>query len=159
VKTIFSAGRASALALALLFCAVAPAIAHEAHSEKPQKDVSEHLATEERWPALTPVVSGDASHDPAQHGHTADSGPGMPSVARPGSSVPKSLAWLGKFHPPATHFPIALLISAALAEFLFMRTGTIAYRHALFSAAGLVGAPGFIGGALLYGLDHYAGWV
>jgi hypothetical protein len=30
------------------------------------------------------------------------------------------------------------------------------FRAVLFTAAGLVGATGFLGGALLYGLDHYA---
>ena len=35
--------------------------------------------------------------------------------------------------------------------------GTAApFRAVLFTAAGLVGATGFLGGALLYGLDHYA---
>ncbi len=30
------------------------------------------------------------------------------------------------------------------------------FRLALFSTAALVGVTGFLGGALLYGLDHYA---
>ncbi len=138
----------------------------------------------------------------------------------------KLIAWLGKFHPPATHLPIGMLIGAALAEALFiltkrdlfrhagafcvviagfsalaavilgwfiggftlidddwiqtvhrwLGTGTalltlismgllipaskadakrFAYRVSLFAAAGLVGATGFFGGALVYGLDHY----
>ena len=35
----------------------------------------------------------------------------------------KLIRWLGKFHPPAVHFPIALLTAAALAELLRMVTG------------------------------------
>lgn len=30
----------------------------------------------------------------------------------------KFIGWLGRFHPPSTHFPIALLVAAALAELL-----------------------------------------
>ena len=141
--------------------------------------------------------------------------------------VPKALAWLGKFHPPVTHFPIALLVAATIAELLFMRTGKIQFDHAarfsvwlgasaalvaaplgwffagfqlvddewvqtahrwfgtatalwsggllftlhqltqtegsrgrfrlvLFAGAALVSITGFLGGSLLYGIDHYA---
>ncbi len=35
----------------------------------------------------------------------------------------KLVRWLGKFHPPAVHFPIALLTAAAVAELLRMATG------------------------------------
>jgi uncharacterized membrane protein len=182
-----------------------------------------------------PVIPVEENpHDHAPHGQDSDSPMadppmGVTDAGDPDSNLPKPIAWLGKFHPPATHFPIALLVSAALADFLFMRTGNVAYRHALrfcvrvgaaaaifaailgwffagvrlvddewvmtvhrwagtsvalfsvwllylaeqlradeptatparfrmalFSAAGLVAATGFLGGALLYGLDHYA---
>lgn len=33
------------------------------------------------------------------------------------------IRWLGKFHPPAANFPIALLVAAALAEVLLAATG------------------------------------
>ncbi len=140
----------------------------------------------------------------------------------------KIVSWLGKFHPPATHLPIGLLIGAALAELGLMLTRREMFRHAtafclglaafgamgaatlgwfnggfvlfdedwvqgvhrwlgtsvavlsvvafavlvrtssktperrtpfrvvLFLAATLVGATGFFGGALVYGLNHYA---
>ena len=150
---------------------------------------------------------------------TADTAPAHPY---PPEGVPRPLAWLGKFHPPTTYFPVALLASAALAELLLLRspgklpyhavrfcvwvggagavaaavlgwffagfrfvddewvitahrwlgTGTAlllllcerAYRDvlsrcifrlALFGGAVLVGATGFLGGSLVYGLDHY----
>jgi uncharacterized membrane protein len=38
--------------------------------------------------------------------------------------------WLGKFHPPAANFPIALLVAAAVAEFLWMVS-----QRSLFDAA------------------------
>ena len=75
-------------------------------------------------------------HDHTQHWQNADSHVAAADEGAPASNLPKPIAWLGKFHPPVTRFPIAL-----------------------FSAAGLVGATGFLGGALLYGLDHYAWWA
>jgi len=213
MNTLVNAGGAIALACALLLCAAAPALAHDGHKKKAQEAGSEH--EEERPPA---TVEPNA-HDHASHGAT--------KAPTEESNAPKPLAWLGKFHPPLTHFPIALLTAAALGELLFIRTGTASYRHAvvfcvrlgalaallaaplgwffagfrivdedwvmtahrwagttvavfavalllllekreladahqsrfriaLFSAAGLVGATGFLGGALLYGLDHYS---
>lgn len=142
----------------------------------------------------------------------------------------KLAVWIGKFHPPATHLPIGLLIGAAIAEACMIATGRPFFRHAagfslalaaasaliaaglgwfnagitfweddwllathrwlgattttlsvvtlivfaranrqsassaavlwyrvlLFSTAGLVGATGFFGGALVYGIDHLA---
>ena len=35
----------------------------------------------------------------------------------------KIIRWIGKFHPPAVHFPIALITAAAVAEILRMTTG------------------------------------
>ena len=158
------------------------------------------------------------------HDHATDHGQGT------SSGLSQLIAWIGKFHPPATHLPIGMLIGAALAEGLFMMTkrdlfknagtfclviagfgamgavtlgwfnggfafvddqwiqtvhrwlGTstamltllsiamliraskpdakpsarLAYRATLFAAAGMVGATGFFGGALVYGINHYA---
>ena len=69
-----------------------------------------------------------------------------PTIARPGEREPegpdsaepeeakparglfaKLIRWLGKFHPPAVHFPIALLTAAAVAEFLRVATGKPAF--------------------------------
>jgi uncharacterized membrane protein/YHS domain-containing protein len=142
----------------------------------------------------------------------------------------KFAVWIGKFHPPATHLPIGLLIGAAIAEACMIATGRPFFRHAagfslalatasalvaaglgwfnagikfweddwllathrwlgastttlsvlalivfaranrqpassravlwyrvlLFLTAGLVSATGFFGGALVYGINHYA---
>lgn len=37
--------------------------------------------------------------------------------------------WIGRFHPPATHFPIALLFAALLAELALIATGKVRFRH------------------------------
>ena len=233
MKSLISAGGAFALALALLFCVTAPAVAHEGHKrQQAQEAEAEQPVADEATAALpaTGAQDDEVAHDHAGHGHEADAaGDATDHGEVTGSNVPKPLAWLGKFHPPLTHFPMALLTAAALAELLFMRTGAASYRHALlfcvrlgagaaavaavlgwffaglrffdeewvmtahrwagtavalfsmwllylaeklsagspngsaapfravlFTAAGLVGVTGFLGGALLYGLDHYA---
>jgi uncharacterized membrane protein len=46
------------------------------------------------------------------------------------AGIMKFFAWVGKFHPPATHFPIALIIAAAVAEVLFVRTGKTLFDNA-----------------------------
>ncbi|QNN21791.1 hypothetical protein HED60_05725 [Planctomycetales bacterium ZRK34] len=155
------------------------------------------------------------------HDHVHDHGPASES------SFGRLINWLGKLHPMAVHFPIALLIAAAVAELLGMFTGRLwfseatvlmvwfatitavsaallgwifggfrwgdedwlmtshrwvgtvtaawslvvlallvqgqrrkvafsAYRAALFTGAALVGATGFLGGAMVWGLDHLA---
>jgi uncharacterized membrane protein len=139
------------------------------------------------------------------------------------------IRWLGRFHPPAVHFPIALLTAAAVSELLRAATGKpvfhavtryclwfgpltavpatalgwslngfhlsdasrvlmahrwlgtstvacaalvlalceasrppgrrtarIGFRVALVGLAVLVTLTGFFGGAVVYGLDHYA---
>ncbi len=160
------------------------------------------------------------SHDHAEHGH-----------ADATSWLKRLTAWLGKFHPPSTDFPIALLIGGAVAEVFLIVTGRALfdsaarfcvwlgslgavgavtlgwfyagfaisdgdwvmtlhrwlgtgagalalvllalnvaahrrdgrggkwlawYRVTLFTAASAVATNGFFGGAMIYGLDHYA---
>src|SRR5271157_1272426 len=51
-----------------------------------------------------------------------------PEEAKPSRGLfEKMIRWLGKFHPPAVHFPIALLTAAAVAEFLRVATGKPAF--------------------------------
>ena len=57
-------------------------------------------------------------------------GPGLdelPETVPPRGFFAKLIRWLGKFHPPAVHFPIALLTAAAVAELLRMATGKPAF--------------------------------
>jgi mono/diheme cytochrome c family protein/uncharacterized membrane protein len=50
--------------------------------------------------------------------------PAEPAVAQPPDGfVEQLLRWLGKFHPAAVHFPIALLTAAAAAELFGVTTG------------------------------------
>jgi plastocyanin len=41
----------------------------------------------------------------------------------PSGLAGEMIRWLGKFHPPAANFPIALLVAAAVAEILWATTG------------------------------------
>ena len=184
-----------------------------------------------------PEAAEDAAHDGEDHPHPEETDTPASSShddehdhATDHDSGPKLVSWLGKFHPPATHLPIGLLIGAAIAEGLLILTRRDLFRHAsafcvglavlgavtaatlgwfnggfvlvdddwvqlthrwlgtgtalltlaagamllrvsrptaepvsrtafrvvLFVTAGLVGVTGFFGGALVYGLNHYA---
>ena len=179
---------------------------------------------------VVPEQSKGKGFSPKQDPEEKENSPSKPK--EPGSAlncIEKFLSWLGKFHPSAVNFPIALLTTAALAEFLKMITGRhffdaparyciwigagaavvaallgwflagfsltdddwvkmthrwlgtgaascaivlvmlseisrrvaggfprICFRLALFGVAGLVMVTGYFGGALVFGLDHYA---
>jgi len=224
---------ASLLAATLGLFGAVPALAHEAHRAKPQATapaavaaVADQASAAQAAPH-TIANSGGAARDATAHeaagGHAH---PAADAIGRPPSNAPKLLAWLGRFHPPLIHFPIALISVAAATELAFLwtarrffadvtlllaalgasaaiaaallgwffagfyladgeqllmlhrwlgtataavagavlwfaygawRTGTrTGLRVALFTAAALVSVTGFLGGALVYGLDHSA---
>jgi plastocyanin len=70
------------------------------------------------------------------------------SVAPEGPSFVSNLfSWLGKFHPPSVNFPIAMLLSAVVAEVLWVVTDQPRFRFASrvcvwIGAIGAVGAAG-----------------
>jgi mono/diheme cytochrome c family protein/uncharacterized membrane protein len=54
-------------------------------------------------------------------GHVPPTNAVVSTTAAPPPSAPfftRALAWLGKFHPASTHFPVALLLTAVVAELL-----------------------------------------
>ena len=59
-------------------------------------------------------------HEAMEDHHASDM---EKAVGRPSGLAGEIIRWLGKFHPPAANFPIALLVAAALAEVLFAATG------------------------------------
>jgi YHS domain-containing protein/uncharacterized membrane protein len=83
----------------------------------------------ERYMAVLLAATADASsapdHDQA-HDHDDDlehAYPGTDTIVHDEhdhhhGQTPWFLAWLGRFHPAAAHFPVALLITAAIAELL-----------------------------------------
>lgn len=71
-----------------------------------------------------------AGHD-HQHDHAADVAVTVRDDARGGGFTLRRLTgWLGKFHPAAVHFPIALLLAALLAEVISILTGSQRYASA-----------------------------
>lgn len=80
------------------------------------------LAQHDGQAAATPVpasAAGHGGHDHATSGH--DHGTG--------STAPRLVAWLGRFHPVVVHFPIALSILAALAAVLGRLRASEPFRH------------------------------
>ncbi len=65
-----------------------------------------------------------AGADPAHH-HATHADKGRPSFAG------KLVNWLGRFHPASVNFPTAMLVAAAIAELLLVRTD-----RSLYSSAG-----------------------
>lgn len=61
--------------------------------------------------------------------------------------------WVGKFHPPLTHFPIAMLCAAALGEGLYLALKNESYRVAArFSLwLGMLGTVAAVGSGWLCG--------
>ncbi len=185
-----------------------------ASGQTPQHDITTGVLPR---PGAGGAALLDEDHEHSAHEAQAES-----------SFFTRLINWLGKFHPPTTHFPIGLLTAAAFAEFLFIKTkrplfnnaaqfcvwlgaggalaavmlgwffagfrlvddnwiltthrwlGTSvallslivawlsfvshregsanrrpAYRAALFLTVSLVGATGFLGGAMIYGINHY----
>lgn len=77
-----------------------------------EHDAGHSEGTDEGPPqASVPAPAAHGSGDSHQHDHSTDHA----SEETPGF-VGRLLAWLGRFHPVIIHFPIALLIAAALAE-------------------------------------------
>jgi mono/diheme cytochrome c family protein/uncharacterized membrane protein len=91
--------------------------------DKVSEDQTRGLAAHVRWFAPAPAGSGQGQREGAAP--TEPAGPG-----RPRGFFEKLIAWLGNSHPPAVHFPIALLTAAALAELLLLATGKPAFDAA-----------------------------
>ena len=77
---------------------------------------------EPEGPALAPTM-GDSRQGEQEGRALAE----PPEAEAPRSFFEKLARWLGKIHPPAVHFPIALLTAAAVAELLRMATGKPAF--------------------------------
>lgn len=94
----------------------------------------EHAGTTEHE-----AMPGEMVHDHSAHG---------PNEALLETGIGRLLVWLGKFHPAAVHFPIAMLLGAALAELLSLRFENGFFRNAARYSLWL-GALGAVGAASL----------
>jgi mono/diheme cytochrome c family protein/uncharacterized membrane protein len=85
--------------------------------------------TQEQARALASHVRSFARTTQSAGGAEREAPPGAEplGVEPPKTFLAKLIRWLGKFHPPAVNFPIALLIAAAAAELLGIATGKPAF--------------------------------
>ena len=110
-------------------------------------------------PPLTPAEK-DLVKAWIQAGAPADVAPTSPTPAPPLTLRRRIIRDIGQFHPPSTHFPIALLIAALPAELLWMFTrkdswkGTVRFCVALGAASAIITAAlGWCDAAF----SHYSG--
>ncbi len=129
------------------------------HGAEATEDIHDHSAHEHNEAPLE--VERAATEDAHGHGEAAtedahDHSAHAPNQALLESGFGRLLVWIGKFHPAAVHFPIALLLGAALAELLSLRFNDGFFRGAVRYSLWL-GALGALGAALLgwlYGGFH-----
>jgi mono/diheme cytochrome c family protein/uncharacterized membrane protein len=106
--------------------------------------------------ALTTGRAGQADQEGPSREEPAEDRP-------PGHFFEKLIRWLGRFHPPAVHFPIALLTAAALAELLRIATGKPAFdaisRYCVWFGALTAVVAGILGWCLAGLRLSDASWV
>jgi uncharacterized membrane protein/YHS domain-containing protein len=90
-----------------------------------EKCLAKFQANPERYAArLAQLIPVHEQHEMEEHehahGHTEEELHGLARFS----------AWLGKFHPPMVNFPIAMILGAALAEWLAMATRRPLFRDA-----------------------------
>ncbi|OAO00863.1 hypothetical protein A8B75_16810 [Sphingomonadales bacterium EhC05] len=101
--------RAISLAVFLIFSPVSALQAHEAHRNNepdPVAQSNEHNAADE---SMASMQSGDMTDPHAEHAHKAATDKSFDLID-----------FLGRLHPMAVHFPIALFLVAALAELIMI---------------------------------------
>lgn len=138
------------LVLVLALSASTSVLAHgnEKHPPSPQSTHSESMVDDSHDEPEHPhgqddqhseMMPGESAHDHSAH---------KPNEALLKTGFGRFLVWLGKFHPAAVHFPIALLLVAAFGELLSLRFNSDFFRGAArFSL--WTGAVGAVGAALL----------
>ena len=83
--------------------------------------------------------------------------PAEPSQPAPAAHSPRYANLLNNLHPATVHFPIALLLFAALAELLFAARGGARMRHSAEIAAAAGGVTASL--AALFGWIHTGIWL
>ncbi len=100
--------------------------ASPAEVEEHEQHAGDHEHTTKPEQAMEP----ESHQEPGDHLH--DHSP----------TTPRFVAWLGRFHPAATHLPIGMLLGAAIAEILLVVTGRPGFRTAaaFCLVVGVIGA-------------------
>lgn len=143
--------RSSSLAVVctLLFAVGAGAArGHEAHRQA--ASVTDEATQAERPPQLLEPAREPAKKQPPAESDSHSTHQPHAHAAAPTEPV-SVLDWLGRLHPMAIHFPIALFFAALVAEILFIVTREEMFRHALrFS---------LWGGAMSAAIAAPLGWI
>lgn len=90
--------------------------------------VAQAMADTDDAPGAGTTVAAEQDHA-GGHSH-GDASPAAGQSDTAGFTVERLTRWLGKFHPAAVHFPIALLMAAFLAELITMLSGSQRYASA-----------------------------
>ncbi|QZD90190.1 hypothetical protein K3148_01930 [Qipengyuania aurantiaca] len=132
---------ATLLLLAALALLVQPAALY-AHGPEPHEEEKPEAVEVEAAPAQDASPNATAAE---------------PSQSAPAAPSPRYANLLNNLHPATVHFPIALLLFAALAELLFAARGSERMRHTaqISAAAGGITA----GVAALFGWIHTGIWL
>ena len=129
--------RSICLVLLLILTPASALQAHEAHRNNepdPVAQSTEHNPADEGMPSMQ---SGDMLDPHAEHAHKAATDQGFDLID-----------FLGRLHPMAVHFPIALFLVAALAEFIMIINPTAGVGSSVRFLV-WVGAAGGIVAAIL----------
>ena len=143
---------------------LAPAMAHgtEAHVDTPapsKDDMNINVAAPQGATAPEPMSAhspdspahshdGNDDHEDMVGEDVHDHSAHAPSEALLETGFGRFLFWLGKLHPAAVHFPIALLLGAALAELISLRRNASFFQDAGRFCLWL-GTLGAVGAAML----------
>lgn len=116
--------------------AIAPLSAHEGEAHPAPSAAAAAPAPAPMSPEDMPVT------DMAWPSGDDDGGMMMSHTAKPTTFEGRLLAWIGMWHPAAIHFPIALLLTVALLEFLAVvrRKPVFAASSKILLAVGTIGA-------------------
>jgi len=105
------------------------------------------------------TVHADGSQDTApavETGHTSTDHHDHASDHQQAHGLWSLVQFIGKFHPVVVHFPIALVIAAALAEVLFGRTGRLLFSNAARYSVALAGVSVVVTVALGWAAGAFA---
>jgi mono/diheme cytochrome c family protein/uncharacterized membrane protein len=119
---------------------------------------AEEKSPQEQQREFAPTFPGSGQEEPESPG-LAEPG----EVQTPRGFSEKLMGWLGRFHPPVVHFPIALLTAAAFAELLRTATGKPGYDAVTRYCVWLGALSGVVAGGLGWFLGGFvlndASWV
>lgn len=121
------------------------------NGKMPPRKAANGKATPDQIDLVRRWIAGDTGA-PGASGSTGSTGSPNPPRSAP---VPKPLILLGRLHPLIVHFPVGLLVAAALADAMTWRSP----RPALTQARNFCAVLGALGAAAAAGLGWLNAWA